>query len=291
MKMQGAGNDYVYVNGFAERLDHPELLAPVIADRHFGVGGDGLIVVLPAESPESDVRMRMFNADGSEAEMCGNGVRCVAKFAVDQGLVPSDSKVVKVETLAGLMVIGLFRDEAGEVVGARVDMGHPRLAPSEVPMHGPAGETATDIPLEVEGESYRVTALSMGNPHCVVFLPSVSGLDLERVGPAFECHPAFPQRVNTEFCRIIDRRTIEMRVWERGSGETMACGTGASAVAVAAALNGLTERRVTILLRGGRLELEWGDDDHVYLTGPAVEVFRGDWPDTKDSDQLMGEAR
>ncbi|MGE5553152.1 MAG: diaminopimelate epimerase [Betaproteobacteria bacterium] len=277
VKMQGAGNDYVYVDGFREKIPEPQRLAPLIADRHFGVGGDGLILVLPPETPEGDVRMRMFNADGSEAEMCGNGVRCVAKYAADHGLIPSDRNVVKVETLAGLKVIGLTRDASGKVTAARVDMGIPRFRRPDIPMSGPPPEEAIDVPLTVAGREYHVTALSMGNPHCVVFLPSVAELKLEEIGPAFEHHPAFPKRVNAEFCRVVDSETLEMRVWERGSGETLACGTGAAAAAVAAHVNGFTGRRVTVHVRGGALLLEWEADDHVYLTGPAVEVFSGDW--------------
>ncbi|HHW15256.1 MAG TPA: diaminopimelate epimerase [Firmicutes bacterium] len=280
VKMHGAGNDYVYVDGFQERLlPDPGKLAVRIADRHFGVGGDGLILILPPETPDGDVRMRMFNADGSESEMCGNGVRCVAKYAVDHGLVSSESPVVRVETLAGLKTIDVVRGADGKVEAARVDMGVPRLRRGEIPMSGPPHAPAVDVPLEVAGRSYRITALSMGNPHCVVFLPSVDDLRLDEIGPAFEHHPAFPRRVNAEFCRVMDRETLQMRVWERGTGETLACGTGASAAAVAAHLNGLTGRRVTIHVRGGTLSLEWGADDHVYLTGPAVEVFSGEWPD------------
>lgn len=291
VKMQGAGNDYVYVDGFQEEVRDPARLARVIADRHFGVGGDGLILILPPETSEGDVRMQMFNADGSEAEMCGNGVRCVAKYAVDHGPVPAGREVVKVETLAGLKTIGLTRDDSGKVVAARVDMGIPRFLRREIPMAGPPDERAVDVPLAVGGTPYRVTALSLGNPHCVVFLPSVAELKLEEVGPRFERHPSFPQRVNAEFCRVIDGQTLEMRVWERGSGETLACGTGASAAAVAAAVNGHTGRRVAIHLRGGTLFLEWGADDHVYLTGPAVEVFSGEWPWPAESPELAREVR
>lgn len=289
--MQGAGNDYVYVDGFSQKIANPERVAQLISDRHFGVGGDGLILVLPPETPEGDARMRMFNADGTEAEMCGNGVRCVAKFAADHRLVPPESSEVRVETLAGIKVIGLIRDSSGQIWGARVDMGPPRLHRGEVPMEGIPEELAVGVPLFAGDREYRITALSMGNPHCVVFLPSVAELDLPRLGPLFECHPAFPQRVNTEFCRVIDRSNVEMRVWERGSGETLACGTGASAVVVAAHLNGLTERKITIRLRGGELELEWAPDGRVYLTGPAVEVFTGNWTFPEESDASAEEAR
>jgi diaminopimelate epimerase len=291
VKMQGAGNDYVYVDGSREAVPAPERLAPLIADRHFGVGGDGLILVLPPETSEGDVRMRMFNADGSEAEMCGNGVRCVAKYAAEHGLIPAGRAAVKVETGAGLKEIGLLRDAAGQVIGARVDMGAPRLRRADVPMDGPPEEQAVGVPLTVAGREYRVTALSLGNPHCVVFLPSVADLRLPELGPAFEHHPVFPRRVNTEFCRVVDRETLEMRVWERGSGETLACGTGAAAAAVAACLNGLTGRQVTIRLPGGDLLLEWGPDDHVYLTGPAVEVFSGTWTPPGEPTQPGREGR
>lgn len=286
--MQGAGNDYVYVDGFREQVVHPERLAPLIADRHFGVGGDGLILILPPTGPGADVRMRIFNADGSEAEMCGNGVRCVAKYAADHGLISPERDSITVETLAGPMVIGLAKDSSGKVVSARVNMGRPRLRRGEIPMIGPPAETAIGVPLAVLGREYTVTCVSLGNPHCVVFLPSVGDLELAEIGPAFERHPAFPQRVNTEFCRVIDRETLEMRVWERGSGETMACGTGASAAAVAAHLNGLTGRTVAVRVRGGTLLLEWADDEHIYLSGPAVEVFSGTWPADGELENSQG---
>lgn len=288
VKMHGAGNDYVYVDGFRQRIADPAELAVRIADRHFGVGGDGLILILPPETPDGDVRMRMFNADGSEAEMCGNGVRCVAKYAADHGLVPATSSAVRVETLAGLKAIELVRGATGKVEAARVDMGVPHLNRSEIPMNGSPEERAVDVPLEVAGRSYRVTALSMGNPHCVVFVPTVDDLPLDELGPAFERHPVFPRRVNAEFCRVIDDATLQMRVWERGSGETLACGTGAAAAAVAACLNGLTGRQVTIHVRGGVLSLEWGADGHVYLTGPAVEVFSGVWPEEPEPTKTEG---
>lgn len=278
VKMEGLGNDYVYVNGFTEQVSEPERLARVISDRHFGVGGDGLILVLPPEGPAADVRMRMFNADGSEAQMCGNGIRCVAKFAADHGLLPTERTDIRVETAAGIKRIGLTRDALGKVVAARVDMGVPRFRRRDLPMEGPPDEEVMGFPLAIGGQEYHLTAVSMGNPHGVLFLPEVAHLRLEELGPQFEHHPLFPERVNTEFCRVIDRSTLEMRVWERGSGETLACGTGACAAAVAAARNGLTDRKVTVLLRGGSLLIEWGSDDHVYMTGPAVEVFSGQWP-------------
>ncbi|MGE5509155.1 MAG: diaminopimelate epimerase [Chitinophagales bacterium] len=278
VKMEGLGNDYVYVDGFKEQVAAPERLARAISDRHFGVGGDGLILILPPQSPEADVRMRMFNADGSEAQMCGNGIRCVAKYAADHGLLPRDRSDIRVETAAGVKEIGLTRDHSGKVVAARVDMGVPRFRRRDLPMEGPPDEAVTNLPLVIAGQEYRLTGVSMGNPHGVVFLPEVASLRLEELGPQFEQHSLFPERVNTEFCRVIDRATLEMRVWERGSGETLACGTGACAAAVAACVNGFTDRKVTVLLRGGALLVEWGNDDHVYMTGPAVEVFSGEWP-------------
>lgn len=280
VKMQGAGNDYVYVDGLRQRVPDPQRLAPLISERHFGVGGDGLILILPPTDPDADVRMRMFNADGSEAQMCGNGVRCVAKYASDHGLVPPDRDRVRVETLAGVKEIDLTKDAEGKVVAARVDMGVPAFLRREIPMAGPPEERAVGVLLSVGGREYRITALALGNPHCVVFLPSVSELRLDEMGPLFERHVLFPERANVEFCRVVDRRTLEMRVWERGSGETLACGTGASAAAVAASLNGLTEREVTVRVRGGSLSVEWAPDGHVFLTGPAVEVFSGIWPDS-----------
>ena len=271
-KMHGLGNDYVYVNGFEERVDDPAALARAMSDRHFGIGGDGLILILPSD--KADCRMRMFNADGSEAQMCGNGIRCVAKYVYDRGIARRTA--LTVETLAGVMALDLFVAD-GVVDRVRVNMGEPRLQRAQIPMRGAPGEVINE-PLHVNGATFEVTAVSMGNPHCVVFVEDVDGFDVAHWGPLFEHHDAFPERVNTEFIQVHDRESFSMRVWERGSGETLACGTGASAAAVACHLTGRTDRRVTGHLLGGPLELEWqASDNQVLMTGPAVEVFSGEW--------------
>ena len=277
-KMQGIGNDYVYVNGFEERVDNPGELAKRISDRHFGVGSDGLVLILP--SGVADLRMRMFNADGSEAEMCGNATRCVGKYARDHGIVNKD--VIRLETAAGIKIIRLLF-EAGEVRGATVDMGEPVLpgSPSRVPR--PAahrGRRSAALYRPARGRwgdgTYAVTAVSMGNPHAVVFMQGIDDLDLPKLGPLFEHHPIFPKRTNTEFVEVISSTKIKMRVWERGAGETLACGTGACAAAVASVLNGHTGRSLDVELKGGVLHIDWDkSDDHVYMTGGAVAVFDG----------------
>jgi diaminopimelate epimerase len=271
-KMHGLGNDYVYVNGFAEHVEDPVAVARAVSDRHFGIGADGLILILP--SARADFRMRMFNADGSEAQMCGNGIRCLAKYVYDHRLTRQTT--LHIETLAGVLELQLFpRAEVIEKV--RVKMGEPRLQRAQIPMQGPPGRVLLE-PLQVDGKTFEVTAVSMGNPHCVVFVDDPESFEVAYWGPRFEHHPAFPEGVNTEFVRVLDRHSFQMRVWERGSGETLACGTGASAVAVACHLAGRTERRVTGNLRGGSLELDWNaTDNQVYMTGPAVEVFSGQW--------------
>ncbi len=271
-KMHGIGNDYVYVNGFEEQLDHPADVARAVSDRHFGIGADGLILILP--STRADFRMRMFNADGSEAQMCGNGIRCLAKYVYDRGM--TQHTTIQVETLAGVLELQLF-PSCGAVEKVRVKMGEPRLERAQIPMQGPAGRVLHEA-LVVDGTTFEITAVSMGNPHCVVFVDDPQTFDVASWGPRFEHHPAFPEGVNTEFVRTIDAQTFSMRVWERGSGETLACGTGASAAAVACHLTGRTGRRVTGHLLGGSLELEWNEaDNQVYMTGPAVEVFSGEW--------------
>lgn len=271
-KMHGLGNDYIYVNGFEEHVEDPAAIAPAVSDRHFGIGADGLILILP--STLADFRMRMFNADGSEAQMCGNGIRCLAKYVYDHRLTRKTT--LQVETLAGVLDLQLFPH--GDVIDkVRVRMGEPRLERAQIPMQGPTGRVLQE-PLLVDGKTFEVTAVSMGNPHCIVFVDDPERFEVEYWGPRFERHAAFPEGVNTEFVRVLDRQTFQMRVWERGSGETLACGTGASAVAVACCLSGRTERRVTGHLRGGLLELEWNaTDNQVYMTGPAVEVFSGQW--------------
>ena len=271
-KMHGLGNDYIYVNGFQEQIGNPAEVARVVSDRHFGIGSDGLILILP--STRADFRMRMFNADGSEAQMCGNGIRCLAKYVYDHGM--TQHTTIQVETLAGVLELQLF-PSGGVVEKVCVQMGEPRLERAQIPMQGPAGRVLQE-PLVVGDTTFVVTAVSMGNPHCVVFVDDPQTFDVTSWGPRFEHHPAFPEGVNTEFVCVLDSQTFAMRVWERGSGETLACGTGASAVAVACHLTGRTGRRVTGHLLGGSLELEWSEaDNQVYMTGPAVEVFHGEW--------------
>jgi diaminopimelate epimerase len=272
-KMQGAGNDYVYVNVFDERLsEEPASLARKIADRHFGVGGDGLILIGPSEV--ADARMRMFNADGSEAEMCGNGLRCVAKYVYDHGICKQDK--LKIETGAG--VLALTVETAGGLVQrVRVNMGQPILDAAKIPTKLP-GSPVVNADLNVAGHSFKVTCVSMGNPHCVVFVEKATDELVLGIGPQIEVDPRFPAKVNVEFVEVVSPREVRQRTWERGSGETLACGTGASAVCVAGVLTGRTERTILNHLTGGDLELHWNDqDNHVYMTGPAVEVFSGEW--------------
>lgn len=272
-KMQGLGNDYVYVNCFKEKIDNPPELARRISDRHFGVGSDGLIMINPSD--KADFEMEMYNADGSRGEMCGNGIRCVAKYVYDYGL--TDKSHISVETLGGIKYLDLTVEE-GKVKMVKVDMGKPELEPLKIPVKA-SGDKAVDEPILVGGNEYRMTCVSMGNPHAVIFIGcDVTEFPLEEIGPKFENHERFPNRVNTEFVRVIDRRTAEMRVWERGSGETLACGTGACAVAVACALNGFTEDEVTVRLLGGDLQIRWDrEKDTVFMTGPAEVVFDGEW--------------
>lgn len=274
-KMQGLGNDYVYVNCFKEKIENPLELAVRISDRHFGVGSDGLIMINPSD--KADFEMEMYNADGSRGEMCGNGIRCVAKYVYDYGL--TDKTSISVETLGGIKYLDLTVED-GKVSLVKVDMGRPELEPSRIPVVA-EGDRAVDEPITVDGKEYRMTCVSMGNPHAVVYVDcDVKELPLEEIGPGFEHHERFPKRVNTEFVRVLDRKTVEMRVWERGSGETLACGTGACAVAVSSALNGLTEDEVTVKLLGGDLRIQWDRErDTVYMTGPAAVVFDGEWPE------------
>lgn len=272
-KMQGIGNDYVYVNLFEEQVPDPVNLSVAVSDRHFGIGADGLILIGP--SKVADVSMRIFNADGSEAQMCGNGTRCVAKYARDHGLARTDE--VTVETKAGVKAVRVFL-ENGKVVRARVNMGAPRLLRREIPMAGPADERCVDSPLEVAGASFRITSVSMGNPHCVIFVDDVQAIPLEIYGPAIERHPFFPERTNVHFVQVNSMDDVAMRTWERGSGVTLACGTGASAVCVAGALIGRTERSIRAHLPGGDLDLEWSEKGDVFMTGPATESFIGVWP-------------
>ena len=278
-KMQGCGNDYVYVNGFTEKIEQekkPEIVRR-LSDRHFGIGGDGVIFINPSD--EADFEMEMFNADGTRSQMCGNGIRCVAKFVYDKGL--TDSQHITIISGGAVKYLDLTVDkkdasDRGSVSKVRVNMGKPILKPSDIPVVC-EGERAIDTPITVLGKEYRMTCVSMGNPHAVIFMDGVADLDLEKIGPHFENHEVFPERVNTEFVEIIDRKTVSMRVWERGTGETLACGTGCCAIAVACVLNGLTENAITVKVLGGELEIEWaGEDSVVYMTGPAVTVFEGE---------------
>ncbi len=270
--MHGAGNDYVYVDCFAEDLPEEERPAMAIrlSDRHFGVGGDGLICICPSQT--ADVRMDMYNADGSSAQMCGNGIRCVAKYAYEHGYASGEEMTV--ETRAGNKTVRLDV-ENGIVRAVRVCMGAPILEPGRIPVAA-EGESFIARPIEAAGREWLVTCLSVGNPHCVTFVEDVDALDLEKIGPAFENHPLFPERINTEFAQIVDRETVKMRVWERGSGETLACGTGATATLCAACLGGLTGESAALQLRGGTLRIEWDRNENLlYMTGPAEYVFEG----------------
>jgi len=274
VKMHGTGNDFVLLETRGEERDWPRL-AQAMCDRHFGVGADGLILVLP--SARADVRMRMFNPDGSEAEMCGNGLRCVVKYAVEGGLARPRAGRIDVETLAGVLAAQTFGD-GRTVERVRVSMGAPRFAPADIPVLMEADPPIVGLPLEVAGHTLRLTCLSMGNPHAVHFLDSpVAVFPLEEVGPQVEHHPLFPQRVNFEVAQVLASDRMEARVWERGAGATLACGTGASAVMVAAHLHGLVGERVDITLPGGTLAIEWDGRGEVYLSGPAERVFAGEW--------------
>lgn len=274
-KMEGLGNDYIYIEEFEEELYEPGPLAVKISDRHFGVGGDGIVLIghpSKDKKTEADFRMRMFNADGSEGEMCGNASRCVGKYLYDTGL--TESETIRLETRAGVKILHLT--VAGKRVrSVKVDMGEPILKPSEIPMNVP-GDSFINSEITVGGKSYLGTAVSMGNPHLVVPYDGLEDLEIASIGPKFEHHELFPKRVNTEFIEVKARDHVRMRVWERGSGETLACGTGACAVLVASALNGWTGRKAKIELRGGTLEIEWSEEDnHVYMSGPASFVFTG----------------
>lgn len=270
-KMQGLGNDYVYVNCFKETIENPPEMAKKVSNRNFGIGSDGLIMINPSDV--ADFEMEMYNADGSRSEMCGNGIRCVGKYVYDYGL--TEKEHISVETLAGIKYLDLTVED-GKVKLVKVDMGSPELVPENIPIVAD-GNRVIDEPINVNGTEYRMTGVSMGNPHAVVYVEDVKGLDIETIGPAFENHERFPNRVNTGFVKVLDRNTVEMRVWERGSGETMACGTGACAVAVACILNGFTEDKVTVKLLGGDLQIEWDKEaDKIYMTGPAEVSFDGE---------------
>ena len=271
-KMQGLGNDYVYVNCVEKKLENASQIAIAVSDRHYGIGSDGLILINSSEV--ADFEMEMYNADGSRGEMCGNGIRCVGKYVYDYGL--TDKTHVTIETLAGIKYLDL-QVENGKVKQVRVNMGNPLLKPEEIPI-ALEGENVIDVPISINDTVYRMTGVGMGNPHTVVFLDDIEQMKIEEIGPKFENHSYFPNRVNTEFVKVIDRTHVKMRVWERGSGETLACGTGACAVAVACILNGLTEEDVTVSLLGGDLQIQWERKENiVYMTGPAEVVFEGEW--------------
>ncbi len=270
--MHGIGNDYVYINCFEEKVKNPAGFAPIISDRHFGVGSDGLILILPSKA--ADCKMRIFNADGSEAQMCGNGIRCVAKYVYDHKLIRKNP--LTVETLAGTKTIQLFL-ENGKVSGAKVNMGKPRLMRSEIPMQGKETPVIDEVLTVGKGTTFRITCVSMGNPHGIIFVNNFDKIDISRYGKEIEHHHLFPERTNVHFVQIHSPEEVTMKTWERGSGITLACGTGASAVCVAGVLNKKLERKILAHLPGGDLELEWAEDGNVYMTGPATEVFTGEW--------------
>ncbi len=269
-KMQGCGNDYVYVNGFENKIDNPNKLSEIVSDRHFGIGSDGLIVINSSE--KADFKMSMYNADGSEGKMCGNGIRCVAKYVYDNKM--TDKTTITVETLSGIKTLELnVKNDKVETV--KVNMGTPILLPKDVPVVSDK-DKVVDEPIVIDDKEYRITCVSMGNPHAITFIENTDDLEIETIGPKFENNPIFPDRVNTEFIQVLDRNTVKMRVWERGSGETFACGTGACATVVACVLNGLTDDKVTVKLLGGDLFIEYNREENtVYMTGPAKVSFTG----------------
>lgn len=270
-KMHGTGNDYIYINGFEEKLENPSEAAVKLSDRRFGIGSDGLILILPSDV--ADCRMEMFNADGSIGKMCGNGIRCVAKYVYDRGLVKKD--VLRVETRSGVKTLQL-RVEDGKVASVRVNMGQPELDPEKIPVLFSKDRMVDEEVYTPSGNVWRVTCVSMGNPHAVIFVDDVEGLNLPAIGPEMEKHAMFPERANIEFAQVTGSHEVQMRVWERGSGETLACGTGACACAVASVLTGKADRDVTVHLRGGDLHVFWDPDtDDVYMEGPAAFVFDG----------------
>lgn len=270
-KMYGLGNDYVYIDAINQKIENESSLAKFVSNRHFGIGSDGLILICKSEI--ADFKMRMFNSDGSEAEMCGNGIRCVGKFVYDKGL--TNKTTVKIETLAGIKTL-ILNTKDGKVGTARVDMGEPILEAEKIPVIS-TEKPVKNLELEAENKKFKFTCVSMGNPHAITIVENTNEFDVEKYGKVLEIDKAFPKKANIEFAQIIDRQNINMRVWERGAGETLACGTGACATAVACNLNGLTDRKVNIELLGGTLNIEWNEtDNHVYMTGPAVTVFDGE---------------
>jgi len=273
-KMQGCGNDYVYVNGFEEKIEDYGALAQAVSNRHFGVGSDGLVMILPSD--QQDFRMRMFNADGSEAEMCGNAIRCVGKYVYDNDM--TDQSTVAIQTEAGVKILELTIEE-GKVTYARVDMGEPILQPSLVPVESDLDPVVGEL-MVVDQRAFAMTCVSMGNPHAITFVDEITEDHVYNIGPKLEIHQAFPNKTNVEFVKVVDRDTLEMRVWERGTGETLACGTGACATLVAAVLNDKSNRKAAVNLLGGQLMIEWDEaTNHVFMSGPAVTVFEGVWPD------------
>ncbi|MDR3579110.1 MAG: diaminopimelate epimerase [Oryzomonas sp.] len=271
-KMQGAGNDYVYVNCFEETVTNPQQVSIQVSNRNFGIGSDGLILIMPSD--KADVRMRMFNSDGSESEMCGNGIRCVAKYAYDHGIVSKTE--ITAETGAGILTLQLVPGSDGTVEKVRVNMGPPRLTRGEIPMTGDAAARVIAEPLTILDRTFQITCASMGNPHCVIFVDDVENFPVSTYGPLIENHEMFPRRTNVEFVQIFSRAEVRQRTWERGAGETLACGTGSSAVTAACVLNDLTGKKILNHLMGGDLEMEWAQDGNIYMSGPAVEVFNGE---------------
>ena len=270
-KMHGIGNDYVYVNGFEEKVENKPEVAKMVSDRHFGIGSDGIIFINPSD--KADFEMEMYNSDGSRAEMCGNGIRCVAKYVYDFGL--TNKEKISIDTLAGVKYLDL-KVENGKVSEITVDMGEPELVAKNIPIIS-ENEKVISEDITVDGRTYQITGVSMGNPHAIVYYDGIQDMKIEEIGPKFECHERFPRRINTEFVEVIDRSHVSMRVWERGAGETLACGTGACAVAVACVLNGLTETEVKVTLLGGDLTIRWDkESNHVFMTGPAETVYTGE---------------
>lgn len=276
-KMQGCGNDYVYINGFTEKIGDKPAFVRAVSDRHFGVGGDGAIFINPSE--EADFEMEMYNADGTRAEMCGNGIRCVAKYVYDKGL--TDREQISIASFGNVKYVDLYVED-GLVRSVKVNMGAPVLDAEKVPVKS-AMERSVDEPITVNGKEYRMTCVSMGNPHAVVFMENIAKLDIASIGPLFENHEVFPNRTNTEFVEVVDRTHVNMRVWERGTGETLACGTGCCATVAACVLNGLTEDEVTVRVLGGEIDIRWDRNKNlIYMTGPAETVFEGEFPWEED---------
>ncbi|MDD4600244.1 Diaminopimelate epimerase [bioreactor metagenome] len=269
-KWHGLGNDFVIVNGFTEKIEDYQSTAIKVCNRHFGIGADGLVLVLPSEN--ADFRMRIFNSDGSEAEMCGNVTRCVARYVYESGL--TEKTKMTIETQAGLIRPELIFNN-GVLQTVRVDMGEPRLNPEDIPVTSNSNQPIINTPLVVGNQKFNITCVSMGNPHCIIFVDDINAVNLSETGPLIEKNPIFPRKTNVEFVQILNRETLMMRVWERGAGVTLACGTGACATLVAAALNNRTDKAATLKLDGGDLHIEWGSDNHIYMSGPATEVFQG----------------